>query len=134
MRVWDAVTKPEWVKQWQYGSDLITDWHIGSEIRFRTKWEGNVYEQWGTVLEFAPYHSLRYSLFAPRPGLEDTPENSICSAARPIRWHTFSFGMASASVQPYLPSFAPHSLSSAHVSIYPGLQQSRDSRCVHPEL
>ena len=75
VRVWETVTKPELVKQWQYGSDLLTDWHIGGEIRFRTEWEGNVYEQWGTVLEFTPYQSLRYSLFAPRPGLEDKPEN-----------------------------------------------------------
>jgi uncharacterized protein YndB with AHSA1/START domain len=74
-RVWDTVTKPELVKQWQYGSDLLTDWQIGSAIRFRSEWEGNVYEQWGKVLEFTPYQSLRYSLFAPRPGLEDKPEN-----------------------------------------------------------
>jgi uncharacterized protein YndB with AHSA1/START domain len=74
-RVWDMVTKPELVKQWQYGSDLLTDWHIGSGIRFRSEWEGNIYEQWGTVLEFTPNQSLKYSLFAPRPGLEDTPEN-----------------------------------------------------------
>lgn len=74
-QVWDMITNPEWVKQWQYGSDLITDWQIGSSIRFRTEWDGNVYEQWGTVLEFTPYQCLRYSLFAPRPGLEDKPEN-----------------------------------------------------------
>ncbi|AZN41622.1 SRPBCC family protein [Paenibacillus albus] len=74
-RVWDTVTKPELVKQWQYGSDLITDWSIGSEIRFRAVWEANVYEQWGKVLEFSPCHSLSYSLFAPRPDLEDKPEN-----------------------------------------------------------
>ena len=74
-RVWDTVTKPELVKQWQYGSDLLTNWHIGSGILFRSEWEGNVYEQWGTVLEFTPYQTLRYSLFAPRPGLEDKPEN-----------------------------------------------------------
>ncbi|WP_136606455.1 SRPBCC family protein [Paenibacillus dokdonensis] len=74
-RVWSTVIKPELVKQWQYGSDLITDWSIGSEIRFRSEWEGNIFEQWGTVLEFTPCHSLRYSLFVPRPGLEDKPEN-----------------------------------------------------------
>lgn len=74
-QVWDTITNPVWVKQWQYGSDLITDWKIGSEIRFRTEWEDNIYEQWGTVLEFTPYQSLGYSLFAPRPGLEDKPEN-----------------------------------------------------------
>jgi hypothetical protein len=32
-------------------------------------------EQWGTVLEFTPTQKLSYSLFAPRPGLEDKPEN-----------------------------------------------------------
>ncbi|GLX67805.1 SRPBCC family protein [Paenibacillus glycanilyticus] len=74
-RVWDTVSKPEQVKQWQYGSDLITNWQIGSEIRFRSEWEGNIYEQWGTVLEYSPCQSLSYSLFAPRPGLEDKPDN-----------------------------------------------------------
>lgn len=34
-----------------------------------------MFEQWGTVLLVdAPTH-LRYSLFAPRPNLEDKPEN-----------------------------------------------------------
>ncbi|MFC5651172.1 SRPBCC family protein [Paenibacillus solisilvae] len=74
-RVWDALTKPELVKQWQYGSDLITDWQVGSDIRFSSEWEGVVYEQWGKVLEVVPFSLLRYSLFAPRPGLEDKPEN-----------------------------------------------------------
>lgn len=74
-RVWDALTKPELVKQWQYGSDLITDWRVGSPIRFRTEWEGSVLEQWGTVTSFLSNERLSYTLFAPRPGLEDKPEN-----------------------------------------------------------
>jgi Uncharacterized conserved protein len=74
-RVWDTITKAEFVKQWQYGSDLLTDWKIGSEIRFRTEWEGKVFEQWGKVLEIRPYELIRYNLFAPRPGLEEKPEN-----------------------------------------------------------
>ena len=75
--VWDALTNPEKVKAWQYGSDLITDWQVGSEIRFKTEWEGTVFEQWGTVLDFSPFDSLKYRLFAPRPGLEDKPENYL---------------------------------------------------------
>jgi uncharacterized protein YndB with AHSA1/START domain len=46
-RVWDALTRPELVKKWQYGSEVITDWQPGSEIRFRAEWEGKVFEQWG---------------------------------------------------------------------------------------
>ncbi len=74
-KVWDTLTKPELVKLWQYGSDLLTNWQAGSDIKFRTEWEGKVFEQWGKVLEVKPNELLKYSLFFPRPGLEDKPEN-----------------------------------------------------------
>ena len=74
-KVWNALTQPDLVKQWQYGSDLITDWIVGKEIRFRYEWEGQVFEQWGTVLEVVPNQKIKYSLFFPRPELEDKPEN-----------------------------------------------------------
>jgi uncharacterized protein YndB with AHSA1/START domain len=74
-KVWDTITKPELVKLWQFGSDLLTSWEIGSDIKFRTAWEDKVFEQWGKVLEVRPTEIVKYSLFAPRPGLEDKPEN-----------------------------------------------------------
>lgn len=74
-KVWDAITKPELVKLWQYGSDLLTNWEVGSDIKFRSEWEGKVFEQWGKILEIKPAEFLKYSLFAPRPDLEDNPEN-----------------------------------------------------------
>lgn len=69
------VTEPSYVKQWQYGSDLSTDWAAGCPIRFTSEWEGQIFEQWGTVLEVDPPVMLRYSLFAPRPDLVDRAEN-----------------------------------------------------------
>lgn len=74
-KVWDSLTKPALVKRWQYGSELITNWKVDSGIRFRTEWEGKVFEQWGKVLAFQSFKLLKYSLFAPRPGLEDKPKN-----------------------------------------------------------
>ncbi len=74
-KVWDTLTKPELVKLWQYGSDLKTDGKVGDDIRFTTAWEDKIFEQWGKLLEVKPNELLRYSLFAPRPGLEDKPEN-----------------------------------------------------------
>lgn len=74
-KVWDALTKPELVKKWQYGSDLLTDWKVGSEIRFRVEWENKVFEQWGKILEIIPNELIKYSLFFPRPDLEDKEEN-----------------------------------------------------------
>jgi uncharacterized protein YndB with AHSA1/START domain len=74
-RVWDILTKPEFVKQWQYGSELQTDWQLGTNIRFKTEWEGKVYQQWGKVLDVRQNELIKYSLFAPNPELEDKAEN-----------------------------------------------------------
>lgn len=73
--MWAAVTLPEHVRQWQYGSELSNDWIVGHSIRFSALWQGETFEQWGTVEEFSTPRRLRYSLFAPRPGLEERPEN-----------------------------------------------------------
>lgn len=74
-RVWSIITEPEFVEQWQFGSKLITNWIPGTPIRFITPWGDQIFEQWGQVKEYNPFDSLSYTLFAPRPGLEDRPEN-----------------------------------------------------------
>jgi uncharacterized protein YndB with AHSA1/START domain len=74
-KVWRALTEPALVKQWQYGSDLLTTWQPGTPIVFRNEWDGQVFEQKGTVLEFTPDSRLKYSLFFPRPDLQDIPEH-----------------------------------------------------------
>jgi uncharacterized protein YndB with AHSA1/START domain len=73
--VWKVVTDPVHVRQWQYGSVLDTNWSIGGPIRFTTEWDGQTFEQWGRVLTFDEPNKLSYSLFAPRPELEDRAEN-----------------------------------------------------------
>jgi len=73
--VWAVLTEPRYVAQWQYGSVLETDWQVGSAIRFTAEWDGQTFAQWGTVLFVDEPHELRYSLFAPRPDLEDAPQN-----------------------------------------------------------
>src|SRR3954465_13584428 len=74
-KVWSALTLPELVKQWQYGSDLLTTWEPGTPIMFRNEWNGLSFEQKGTVLEFIPKSRLKYSLFCNRPDLQDIPEH-----------------------------------------------------------
>jgi uncharacterized protein YndB with AHSA1/START domain len=74
-KVWKTVTEPEMVKLWQFGSDLKTTWKVGTEIKFVTEWEDQIFEQWGKILEVRENELLKYSLFAPRPDLEDKPEN-----------------------------------------------------------
>ena len=74
-KVWLALTVPDLVKQWQYGSDLLTTWEVGTPIIFRNEWNGQVFEQKGSVLEFVPESRLKYSLFFPHPDLQDLPEH-----------------------------------------------------------
>ena len=74
-RVFAALTEPELVRDWQYGSALETDWAPGSPVRFTSEWQGRVFAQWGTVLAFEPPGLVAYTLFAPRDGFEDRPEH-----------------------------------------------------------
>jgi hypothetical protein len=48
--VWAALTVLAHVARWQYGSVLETDWRVGGALRFTWEWEGQTFEQWGTVL------------------------------------------------------------------------------------
>jgi uncharacterized protein YndB with AHSA1/START domain len=73
--VWQVLTDPLYVRQWQYNSVLTTDWVVGEPIRFSAEWQGQAFEQWGTVLDFEAPTRLGYSLFAPRPGVEDVAQN-----------------------------------------------------------
>jgi len=74
-KVWQFLTKPELVKKWQYDSDITTDWKVGSPIVFRNEFDGQVFEQKGEVKIVNPYTRIQYTLFSPRPGLDDKPEN-----------------------------------------------------------
>jgi uncharacterized protein YndB with AHSA1/START domain len=74
-KVWDGLTKPELVKQYFFGTDLVTTWAVSSPIFFRGTWEGKPYEDKGTVLTFEPCNVLRYNYFSSWSNLEDRPEN-----------------------------------------------------------
>jgi uncharacterized protein YndB with AHSA1/START domain len=73
-KVWEALTKPEIVKQYFFGTDLDTTWEVGTPIFFRGEWEGKTYEDKGTVLEYVPLETLSYNYWSAFSGLEDKPE------------------------------------------------------------
>ena len=74
-KVWDALTNPEVVKEYFFGTNLITDWKEGSPIRFTGVWDGVAYEDKGTVLKFEPEHYLSYNYWSSFSGTEDISEN-----------------------------------------------------------
>ena len=74
-KVWNSLTNPEVVKEYFFGTNLITDWKEGGPIRFTGVWDGVAYEDKGTVLKFEPEHYLSYNYWSSFSGTEDIPEN-----------------------------------------------------------
>lgn len=73
--VWAALTDPEQVKQYMFGTELETDWQPGSPIRWKGEWEGKPYEDKGSVVRVDPEHELVVTHFSPMSGEKDVPEN-----------------------------------------------------------
>ena len=74
-KVWDALTRPELIKQYFFGTEAVTDWKKGSPIFFRGVWNGTAYEDKGTILNVNPGRSVRYNYWSSMSGTEDIPEN-----------------------------------------------------------
>jgi uncharacterized protein YndB with AHSA1/START domain len=74
-KVWDALTKPELIKQYMFGTDVISDWTVGSSITYRGEWKGKTFEDKGKVLEVKREKSLVSTHWSPLSGVPDSPEN-----------------------------------------------------------
>jgi len=73
--VWRALTDPELVKQYFFGTNVVSDWKQGSPIFYRGEWEGQAYEDKGTILEIMPNKLLKTNYFSPLSGEKDIPDN-----------------------------------------------------------
>lgn len=74
-KVWEALTKPELIKQYLFGTDVTTDWQVGSPVTYKGVWEGKAYEDKGKVLENEPYKLLVSTFWSSLSGVPDLPEN-----------------------------------------------------------
>jgi uncharacterized protein YndB with AHSA1/START domain len=74
-KVWDALVDPKMIKQYMFGTNVVSDWKEGSPIVWKGEWQGKTYEDKGKILKMQPGRLLRYSHFSPLGGLPDKPEN-----------------------------------------------------------
>jgi uncharacterized protein YndB with AHSA1/START domain len=74
-RVWRALTEPEQIEKYMFGSRVETDWAQGSPIVWRGEYEGTKYEDKGEIVEIEPERRLKMTHFSPLSGQEDVPEN-----------------------------------------------------------
>jgi uncharacterized protein YndB with AHSA1/START domain len=74
-KTWDALLNPDAIKQYMFGTNIVTNWREGGDITWKGEWQGKAYEDTGTVLRVDPEEMLQYDHFSPMAGLPDTPEN-----------------------------------------------------------
>ena len=74
-RVWNALMNPEAIKQYMFGTDVVSGWREGSRIVWKGEWQGKVYEDNGMILQLRPRRRIQYSHFSPLSSLPDKPEN-----------------------------------------------------------
>jgi uncharacterized protein YndB with AHSA1/START domain len=76
--VWNALTNPEIIKEYLFGTETITDWKVGSEIIFQGVYGDNMeytYRDKGVITENINLERLSYTYWSGFSGLEDKPEN-----------------------------------------------------------
>jgi uncharacterized protein YndB with AHSA1/START domain len=77
-KVWDALTNPEIIKEYLFGTETITDWKVGSDIVFQGVYGDNneySYRDKGIVRENVLNELISYNYWSGFSGLEDKPEN-----------------------------------------------------------
>ncbi len=74
-KVWDALINPVIIKQYMFGTEVSSDWKVGSTILWKGVWKEKPYEDKGKILTIEREKRLQYSHFSPLAGLPDVPEN-----------------------------------------------------------
>src|SRR5579875_218086 len=74
-QVWNALTNPAMIKQYLFGTDVSSDWKVGSTITYRGAWQGKSYEDKGKIVKIIPGKLLQSTFLSSMSGLEDKEEN-----------------------------------------------------------
>ncbi len=74
-KVWQALTDPDLIQQYLFGTRTNTDWQVGHPITWQGKWQGKTYEDKGTLLQVVPERLLVNTYWSSMAGLLDTPKN-----------------------------------------------------------
>ncbi len=83
-KIWEALTNPDRIKQYLFGSEVITDWKEGSQVIYKGNYQGKAFEDKGNVVKVEPEKLLVLTHWSPLSGTADSPEN----------YHTVSYELS----------------------------------------
>ncbi len=75
-RVWDTLVNPSLTRKYMFDCEALSDWKPGSPLEWKGAGDGKVYVK-GNVVEIEKEKVLRYTVFDPNGGMEDTPSNYL---------------------------------------------------------
>jgi uncharacterized protein YndB with AHSA1/START domain len=73
--VWDALTNPELIKLYLFGTEVSSEWKVGSSITYKGIWQGKPYEDKGKIIQMVPKKLLKSTFWSSLSGLPDRQEN-----------------------------------------------------------
>jgi uncharacterized protein YndB with AHSA1/START domain len=73
--VWAALTTPETIKEYFFGSEVESAWEPGSPITWRGDYQGKHYEDKGEIQDVEPEKSMTFTHYSSMSGKPDKPEN-----------------------------------------------------------
>lgn len=74
-KVWKFVTTPAGMKEYLFGAHVVSEWKVGSLIRFTGEWEGKPFEDKGTIEVMDPGKTFEYTYYSSFSGVPDQSEN-----------------------------------------------------------
>lgn len=74
-KVWEALTTPALIKEYLFGTEVVSDWKEGSPITYKDVWQDKAYEDKGVILKIVPEKLLESTYWSSMSGTADIPEN-----------------------------------------------------------
>lgn len=74
-KVWKAITTPELIKEYIFGTTVMADWREGGAISYKGEYNGRDYEDKGTIKILEPNKTFASTYWSSMGGKEDKPEN-----------------------------------------------------------
>ncbi len=75
-KAWEALVTPEIIKEYMFGTTVVSDWNEGDSIVWKGEWQGKPYEDRGVIKKIEPQHLIQYTHFSPLEGKPESEETT----------------------------------------------------------
>lgn len=74
-RVWKAITTPRLIKRYLFGTNVTSEWKVGTPIVYEGEYKGKKYKDKGVIKKLEPEKVFQSTYWSSMGGKDDKPEN-----------------------------------------------------------